>query len=149
MIAFCHIQIYNVNILLLTQNQGVTVSCSDPEMGGGGQLVLIPTPPPLKNHKNIVFLSITVPDPLKNRASIQFWPMIILPAKSKKNHILSELSWTPSDKTFCICACPFKIYMGAQWLSGRVLDLRPKGRGFKPHRRHCVVVLEQDTFILA
>ena len=25
----------------------------------------------------------------------------------------------------------------------------PKGRGFEPHRRHCVVVLEQDTFILA
>ena len=38
---------------------------------------------------------------------------------------------------------------GAQWLSGRVLDCRPRGRGFKPHRRHCVVVLEQDTFILA
>ena len=37
---------------------------------------------------------------------------------------------------------------GAQWLSGRVLDSRPKGRGFEPHRRHCVVVLEQDTFIL-
>ena len=34
-----------------------------------------------------------------------------------------------------------------QWLSGRVLDSRPKGRGFEPHRRHCVVVLEQDTFI--
>ena len=29
----------------------------------------------------------------------------------------------------------------AQRLSGRVLDPRPKGRGFKPHRRHCVVVL--------
>ena len=41
------------------------------------------------------------------------------------------------------------IVMGAQWLSGRVLDSRPKGRGFEPHRRHCVVVLEQDTFILA
>ena len=40
-------------------------------------------------------------------------------------------------------------YQGAQWLSGRVLDSRPKGRGFEPHRRHCVVVLEQDTFILA
>ena len=40
-------------------------------------------------------------------------------------------------------------YMGAQWLSGRVLDLRPRGRGLKPHRCHCVVVLEQDTFILA
>ena len=39
--------------------------------------------------------------------------------------------------------------MGAQWLSGRVLDSRPKGHGFEPHRRHCVVVLEQDTFILA
>ena len=38
---------------------------------------------------------------------------------------------------------------GAQWLSGRVLDSRPKGRGLEPHRRHCVVVLEQDTFILA
>ena len=23
------------------------------------------------------------------------------------------------------------------------------GRGFKPHRRHCIVVFEQDTFILA
>ena len=40
-------------------------------------------------------------------------------------------------------------FQGAQWLSGRVLDSRPKGRGFEPHRRHCVVVLEQDTFILA
>ena len=38
---------------------------------------------------------------------------------------------------------------GVQWLSGRVLDSRPKGRGFEPHRRHCIVVLEQDTFILA
>ena len=39
--------------------------------------------------------------------------------------------------------------MGAQWLSGRVLDLRMRGCGFEPHRRHCIVVLEQDTFILA
>ena len=38
---------------------------------------------------------------------------------------------------------------GAQLLSGRVLNSRPKGRRFEPHRRHCVVVLEQDTFILA
>ena len=41
------------------------------------------------------------------------------------------------------------VCKGAQWLSGRVLDSRPKGSGFEPHRRHCVVVLEQDTFILA
>ena len=39
--------------------------------------------------------------------------------------------------------------MGAQWLSGRVLDWRLRGRGFEPHLGHCVVVLEQDTFILA
>ena len=25
------------------------------------------------------------------------------------------------------------IIVGAQWLSGRVLDSRPKGRGFEPH----------------
>ena len=37
----------------------------------------------------------------------------------------------------------------AQWLSGRVLDSRPRGRSFEPHRHHCLVVLEQDTFILA
>ena len=33
--------------------------------------------------------------------------------------------------------------IGAQWLSGRVLDLRPRGRGFEPHRR-CCCVLEQE-----
>ena len=38
---------------------------------------------------------------------------------------------------------------GAQWLSGRVLDSRPKDRGFEAHWCHCVVVLEQDTLILA
>ena len=33
---------------------------------------------------------------------------------------------------------------GAQWLSGRVLDSRPRGRGFEPHRRHCVVSLSKN-----
>ena len=33
--------------------------------------------------------------------------------------------------------------------SGRVLDSRRKGRGFKLHQRRCVVVHEQDSFILA
>ena len=45
--------------------------------------------------------------------------------------------------------CGTRGVKGAQWLSGRVLDSRPKDSGFEPHRRHCVVVLEQDTFILA
>ena len=31
-------------------------------------------------------------------------------------------------------------------LSGRVLDSRPKGRGFEPHRRHCVVSLSKNIY---
>ena len=38
---------------------------------------------------------------------------------------------------------------GVQWLRGRVLDLRPRGSWLESQWRHCVVVLEQDTFILA
>ena len=34
--------------------------------------------------------------------------------------------------------------MGAQWLSGRVLDSRPRGRGFEPHRHHCIVSLSKN-----
>ena len=34
--------------------------------------------------------------------------------------------------------------MGAQWLSGRVLDSSPRGRGFKPRRRHCIVSLSKN-----
>ena len=40
--------------------------------------------------------------------------------------------------------CCVTLLMGAQWLSGRVLDSRPKGRGFEPHRRHCVVSLSKN-----
>ena len=46
--------------------------------------------------------------------------------------------------------------MGAQWLSGRMLDSRPMGGRFEPHRRQVRAsqaslrcVLEQDTLILA
>ena len=38
---------------------------------------------------------------------------------------------------------------GAQWFSVRVLNSGPSSHGFERHRRHRVVVLEQDTFILA
>ena len=34
----------------------------------------------------------------------------------------------------------------AQWLSGRGVDSRPRGRGFEPHRRHCVVSLSKNTY---
>ena len=29
--------------------------------------------------------------------------------------------------------------VGGQWVNGRVIDSRPRGRAFEPHRRHCVV----------
>ena len=57
-----------------------------------------------------------------------------LTRKSSKNHGHQSISFIAYN----------------QWeRSGSVLDSRPKGSGFEPHRRHCVVVLEQDTFILA
>ena len=31
------------------------------------------------------------------------------------------------------------LHLGAKWLSGRVLDWRPKNCGFEPHRCHCIV----------
>ena len=35
-------------------------------------------------------------------------------------------------------------FAGAQWLSGRVIDSRPRGRWFEPLRRHCVVSLSKN-----
>ena len=40
------------------------------------------------------------------------------------------------------------LVMGAQWLSDRVLELRPRGRGFEPQRRHCVVSLSKTHLSL-
>ena len=34
--------------------------------------------------------------------------------------------------------------VGAQWLSGRVLDSRLRGHVLEPHRHHCVVSLSKD-----
>ena len=36
------------------------------------------------------------------------------------------------------------LTQGVQWLSGRVLDSRPRGRRFEPHQRHCVVSLSKN-----
>ena len=35
-------------------------------------------------------------------------------------------------------------FQGAQWLSGRVLDSRPRDRGFEPHQGHCLVSLSKN-----
>ena len=43
---------------------------------------------------------------------------------------------------YCICI-KSSCNLGVHWLSGRVLDSRPRGRGFEPHRLHCVVPLSK------
>ena len=68
-------------------------------------------------------------------------------ASIRSRHLDCDL-WGRDEK-FTLNLFKYIFIEGAQWLSGRVLDSRPKGRGFEPHRRHCVVVLEQDIFILA
>ena len=36
------------------------------------------------------------------------------------------------------------VLKGVQWISVRVLDMRLRGRGLEPHRRHCVVSLSKN-----
>ena len=43
------------------------------------------------------------------------------------------------ESSKAIGLCPI-----GKWLSGRALDSRPRGRGFEPHLRHCVVSLSSD-----
>ena len=38
----------------------------------------------------------------------------------------------------------FVVCLGAQWLSGRVLDSRPKDRMLEPHQHHCIVSLSKN-----
>ena len=40
------------------------------------------------------------------------------------------------------------ITIHTQWLSGRLLDSRPRGRGLEPHRRHCVVVIYPSLLLV-
>ena len=59
-----------------------------------------------------------------------------------KTFVLSIFKW-PLKTGFTVF-----LAKGAQWLSGKVLDLRPKGRGFQPHRHHCVVSLRKTHLSL-
>ena len=54
-----------------------------------------------------------------------------------------------SPSNICVVCVKETCSLGTQWLSGRVLDSISRGCGFKPDQRHCVVVLNQDTVILA
>ena len=63
-----------------------------------------------------------------------------------KNHLLGV---SDHVRLKLVCSASETSRECSEWLSGRVLDSRPSGHGFDPQRRHCFVVLEQDTFILA
>ena len=60
----------------------------------------------------------------------------------KINYVLTNSAHPDEMPHFIwvVTAC----HAGAQWLSDRVLDSRPRGRGFEPHRRHCVVSLSKN-----
>ena len=64
-------------------------------------------------------------------------------AQTTKSGLLARRGPYGLNSLFVYLFCCFTSQVNS------VLDSRPKGRGFEPHRRHCVVVLEQDTFILA
>ena len=59
--------------------------------------------------------------------------------------IVLPILYLKASQVLCILImlyfCPgFKVLKtGAQWLRGRVLDLRQRGHGFEPHWCHCVV----------
>ena len=81
-------------------------TCADPE----GDRVSGPPPPPLKNKKNIGFLSNTGPDPWKitklpNQHSMlshhRWWPDF----SGIWIHSLTKKKLDPSEKTFWIRAC--------------------------------------------
>ena len=58
------------------------------------------------------------------------------------NHLQGKESWSQITLALAKSFNQKSVSWG-QWLSGRVLDSRPKGRGFEPHRRHCVVSLSK------
>ena len=119
----------NHDLRLLLWEHSDQGPCMGKSREGG---IASPDPPPLKNHKNIGFLSNTGPDPLKilkaTKPAFQCWAIIGLPTKPHFNGvslvgpwwpIYSHIwvlypstkkkkryqIWTPSDKTFWICAC--------------------------------------------
>ena len=53
---------------------------------------------------------------------------------------LMKRGWKPKSQNNPVI---ISHLLGAQCLSGRVLDSRPRGRGFGPHRHHCVVSLSK------
>ena len=65
-----------------------------------------------------------------------------VPIKKKREKSLFIFAYSKYSKIL-------NIFLSLTEFSGRVLDSRPRGHRFEPHWCDWVVVLEQDTFILA
>ena len=68
------------------------IPCADPEGGPGFR-----TPPPLKNHNNIGFLSNSGPDPLKHYEATEPAFKVGPSSACKRNAILMALRWRAND----------------------------------------------------
>ena len=64
-----------------------------------------------------------------------------------KKKVTSDIIRPPDKSVYLKSVFLFlKQNMGAQWLSGRVLDSRPNCRGFELHRRNCIVSLSKNIY---
>ena len=65
--------------------------------------------------------------------------------KPAVHNISNTAQWIqPIECQYTLCNISNNTSHGAQWLSGRVLDSRPRGRGFEPHWLYCVVSLSKN-----
>ena len=64
--------------------------------------------------------------------------------KLDRGYYNNKYTFYQIDNKTILCVFGSVLEKGAQWLSGRVLDSRPRGREFDPHRRHCVVSLSKN-----
>ena len=60
------------------------------------------------------------------------------------SYFCGDWSWNNFYRHWFKKGCCQLQVKGAQWLSGRVLNLRPRVCRFEPHRRHCVVSLSKN-----
>ena len=74
--------------------------------------------------------------------------ILMIALKNTKTYEMAQTHL--NGRCWPIVSCVGISYYGERsGLVGRVLDSRLRACGFEPNRRHCVVVLEQDKFILA
>ena len=84
-------------LLRYTPPEAEKLSCADPEGGPG-----VRTPPPLKNHKNIGFLSNSDPDPLKNYKATEPAFNVGPSSARQRNAILMAFCWRADNSPLIV-----------------------------------------------